>query len=160
MEVVGARAGDHVDYGGAAETDFSAEVGLLDFELLHGVDGRGIERVEYAAVLLETRGTDAVHQDVGSGVAAAVGNEIQGPADSARSRRNARRQVGEVEYASPQEREFVDHVAVEFLAGGRVLRRKERHAGGRNFNGLCARPNLERCVDIRALVDGQYDAVL
>src|SRR5437016_2549491 len=72
VEFVGSRAGNDVHHGGPAETDFRAEVGLLDLEFLHSIDRRRVEGVHDGGVLLHPDGAHSVNQDVSLRITAAV----------------------------------------------------------------------------------------
>ena len=76
VQAVGAGAGDHVDDGAAGLAVFGGEEIRLHFELLHHVDGGGELEVRDAGVLFDGGNGGAVDQDVGGGVARAVGTEV------------------------------------------------------------------------------------
>src|SRR6185437_13189228 len=76
MKDVGPGLRDHVDDRTAGESILGAEVGLLDFEFLYGFDRRRIGDLRNAPVRLEVRDRGAIHQNVGGGVTAAIGDEV------------------------------------------------------------------------------------
>ena len=53
VKFVGPRAGYNVDQRPGGKSVFGGEVCLLDLELFHGIDGRGIEDVIEAAILIK-----------------------------------------------------------------------------------------------------------
>ena len=138
MELVGARAGDQIHHRSTAETDLGGEVGLLDFKLLHRVHRRSVNRCLDAAVLLETGRTDAVHEDICSRIAAAVGDKVVGHATANVSARNlvdSWTEAGQVKNTASQQGQIINEGAVQLLPGRTVLARKQR-SGRHDFYRL------------------------
>ena len=138
MELVGARAGDQIHHRSTAETDLGGKVGLLDFELLHRVHRRSVNRCLDAAVLLETGRTDAVHEDICSRIAAAVGDKVVGHATANVSARNlvdSWTEAGQVKNTPSEQGQIINEGAVQLLPGRTVLARKQR-SGRHDFYSL------------------------
>ncbi len=83
MVLIGARSRYHVDDRAAAIAELGAEIGLLDFELLNRVHRRNVQRLLNAGIVVAVHDADAIQQQVGLGVAAAVGYEIGDESGSA-----------------------------------------------------------------------------
>ncbi len=76
MERIGAGLRDHIDDGATGKTIFRAEVRLLDLEFRDRFDRGRIGDIGDAAVRFHIGDGSAIQQDVGSGIAAAIGNEV------------------------------------------------------------------------------------
>ena len=123
MELVGAGARDHIDDRGAGKTILGAEVGLLHLELAHRFRRGCVDCFRDAAIGLKVGHRCAVHQNVGRGAAAAVGHKVRPTAvlTLVVHLRNTGRQEGQVHHVAIHERQVVDELSIDHLAGGRIF---------------------------------------
>ena len=159
VKLVRARASDEIDDSGAAEAEFSAEIRFLDLELFDGIYRRRIGVHANAAILLIVRGCDAVHEDVGSGISAAIGDEVVGRASHA-SRvhfRDAGSEERQIENAPSIQREIVNELPVYNLPGNRVLS-TEQWSGRGNIDGLESAQNRHREIYTHILADVDFNS--
>src|SRR5205823_3431737 len=162
MELVGARAGDQIHHCRTAETDLRAKVGLLDFEFLHRVHRRSVNRCLDAAVLLETSRTDTVHEEICSRVATTVGDKVVGYSTTnvpALHLMDSGTQIRQVKNASSEQGQIINEGSIYFLPGCSILGRKQR-SGRHDFYGLSFSSQFQSHIDGSVLVHVQDDAVL
>ena len=123
VKAVRARARDQIDDGCAAEAKFGAEIRFLHLEFFHCIYRGRVGVHANAAVLLIVRGRDPIHEDVGSGIAAAIRDEVVGGAPHA-SRIHFRDAGGEecqIENASSIQGEVINKLPVYHLPRDRIL---------------------------------------
>ena len=127
MKLIRPGAGHYVDDGSARETHFGREIGLLDFEFFDRINRRSVRHAVKTAVLFEIRRARPIDQNVGGGVPAAIGIEVDwcsrswptgtrciGFNDTGRQER----EIGEL---ATVQRQIIHESPVYDLAGGRIL---------------------------------------
>ena len=123
MEGIRSGPRDHVDHRRAGKTILRAEVRLFHAKFFHGLRRRRVGDLRDAGPRVGDGG--AIHQHVGGGITAAVGDEVGARAvDGALIVRfgDARREHGQVHHIAVHQRQIVDELSVDDQAGGRVLR--------------------------------------
>ena len=160
MKAVGAGTGDHVDDRGAGKTVLRAEVRLLHFEFFDRLRRWSIGDLCDTPVGFVVGNGGAIHQNVGAGAAAAVGNKIRPRIrDAVRVTHigHSGCEVHQVKRIPAHQRQVVDGPAVDHRAGHGILG-GDGLGLGFDVNALRRAGNLQRKVGGRILGDVQSDA--
>src|SRR6202011_3398428 len=115
MEAVAPRARDHVENGSPGKAVLRTEIRLLYLELFHRFRRGNVHGLRHTAVGFEVGGRSAVHQNVGTGPAAAVGNEVRLAAIVALVVHvgDAGREIGQLSHITANQRQIIDEPAVD-----------------------------------------------
>ncbi len=143
----------------APEKPYSAlKFDLLNLEFLHRLRRWDIGGFGDAAIGFKVRGGGAIHQNVGAGPAAAVGNEVGSTAVVALVVHigDARREKRQLSYIAANQREIVDEPAVDDLAGHRIFG-GDALCLGLHFHGLGGAGYFQSQIGAWILTDVQSD---
>ena len=123
VELICPRAGHEVHDGRARKAVFGAEIGLLNLELFDRFHGGNVRLRQNAAILLKVRGTHAIHQYVGSGIAAAVRDEVGSGTGFATviGNRDSRREIRQIEDRTVNQGQVVNQISIHYLTRDRIL---------------------------------------